>query len=239
MTEIGNFITLSKGGFLSRRGISSAFGREADGYARGEGAGVLVLKELGQALRDNDSIYCEIIKTAINHDGNKKGVAYPNGEAQQRLLSHIYGEDGASIDDIGYLEAHGTGTQIGDRTETEALQRVFGKREKILPIGSLKSNIGHTEAAAGIGSVIKSILILQHGEIPPTLHCEEKNPNIPFESYKIRPVETAEYIQPAKDGRRYIGINGFGFGGANAHAYLGSLPEDGKRKGAGDRKSVV
>mgnify|MGYP002508282322 CR=1 FL=1 len=106
-------------------------------------------------------------------------------------------EDGASIEDIGYLEAHGTGTQIGDRTETEALQRVFGKREKVLPIGSLKSNIGHTEAAAGIGSVIKSILILQHGEIPPTLHCEEKNPNIPFESYKIRPVETAEYIQPA------------------------------------------
>ena len=132
------------------------------------------------------------------------------------------------------MEAHGTGTQIGDRTETEALQSVFGKREKVLPIGSLKSNIGHTEAAAGIGSVIKSILILQHGEIPPTLHCEEKNPNIPFESYKIRPVETAEYIQPAKDGRRYIGINGFGFGGANAHAYLGSLPEDGK-----DRKSVV
>ncbi len=238
MTEIGNFITLSKGGFLSRRGISSAFGREADGYARGEGAGVLVLKELGQALRDNDSIYCEIIKTAINHDGNKKGVAYPNGEAQQRLLSHIYGEDGASIDDIGYLEAHGTGTQIGDRTETEALQSVFGKREKVLPIGSLKSNIGHTEAAAGIGSVIKSILILQHGEIPPTLHCEEKNPNIPFESYKIRPVETAEYIQPAKDGRRYIGINGFGFGGANAHAYLGSLPEDGKREGSGEGKAA-
>lgn len=234
MTEIGNFITLSKGGFLSRRGISSAFGREADGYARGEGAGVLVLKELGQALRDKDRIYCEIIKTAVNHDGSKKGVAYPNGEAQQRLLCHIYGENGVPIDDIGYLEAHGTGTQVGDRTETEALQKIFRDRKEILPIGSLKSNIGHTEAAAGMASIIKSILILQHREIPPTLHCGEKNPNIPFQDYKIRPVEAAEHIQPAKDGRIYIGINGFGFGGANAHVYLGSLPENGKQEEEGD-----
>lgn len=239
MTEIGNFITLSKGGFLSRRGISSAFGREADGYARGEGAGVLVLKELGQALRDKDRIYCEIIKTAVNHDGSKNGVTYPNGEAQQRLLYHIYGENGVSIDDIGYLETHGTGTQAGDRTETEALQKVFRIRERVLPIGSLKSNIGHTEAAAGIASVIKSILVLQHREIPPTVHCEEKNPNIPFADYKIRPVEIAENMQPAKDGRMYIGINGFGFGGANAHAYIGSLPESGMQEEKEDGKKTT
>ncbi len=235
MTEIGNFITLSKGGFLSRQGVSSAFGEEADGYARGEGAGVLVLKELGQALRDQDRIYCEIIKTAVNHDGSKKGVSYPNGDAQEKLLCQIYGGNGVSIDDIGYLEAHGTGTRAGDRTETEALERVFRNRKTILPIGSLKSNIGHTEAAAGIASVIKGILILQHGEIPPTLHCEEKNPGIPFADYKIRPVEKMEGIRLAKDGRIYVGINSFGFGGANAHAYIGSLAENREQEGSGGK----
>lgn len=229
MTEMGNFITLSKGGFLSHKGKSSAFGREADGYARGEGVGLLVLKELEQAIRDKDRIYCEIIRTAINHDGSKSGITCPNGKAQKELLRRIYGEKGVSIDDIGYLEAHGTGTQIGDRTETEALQEIFRDREKILPVGSLKSNIGHTEAAAGIASVIKAILILQHGKIPPTLHCEEKNPNIPFQDYKIRPIEKAESVQAARDGRIYIGINGFGFGGSNAHVLIGSREEPEER----------
>lgn len=226
LTEPGNFITLSKGGFLSPRSRSAAFGAEADGYARGEGVGVLVLKSWDEAVRDRDPILCEIVQVRINHDGNKKGITYPNGQAQTALLRQIYETGGISVEDIGYLEAHGTGTRIGDRVEAEALQQVFGGRRKPLYIGSVKTNIGHTEAAAGVASVIKGILMLQHGLIPPSLYCREKNPNIPFERYGLIPVQRETVLQAAGDGRSYIGINGFGFGGANAHVVIGSCEEE-------------
>lgn len=226
LTEPGNFITLSKGGFLSPKSRSAAFGAEADGYARGEGVGVLVLKRWDEAVRDRDPVLCEIVQVRVNHDGNKKGITYPNGQAQTALLRQIYETGGISAEDIGYLEAHGTGTRIGDRVEAEALQQVFGGRKNPLYIGSVKTNIGHTEAAAGMASVIKGILILQHGLIPPSLHCREKNSNIPFERYGLIPVQKETTLQAAGDGRTYIGINGFGFGGANAHVVIGSCEEE-------------
>lgn len=226
LTEPGNFITLSKGAFLSPRSRSSAFGAEADGYARGEGVGVLVLKNWEEAVRDRDHILCEIVQVQINHDGNKKGITYPNGQAQTALLRRIYESGGISAEDIGYLEAHGTGTRIGDRVEAEALHQVFGGRRKPLYIGSVKANIGHTEAAAGVASVIKGILILQHGMIPPSLHSQEKNGNIPFDRYGLIPVQEMTALRAASDGRSYIGINGFGFGGANAHVLIGSCGKE-------------
>lgn len=222
MTEPGNFITLCKGGFLSPRSRSAAFGNGADGYARGEGIGVLVLKDWEEAVRDKDNILCEIVQVQVNHDGNKKGITYPNGQAQTALLRQVYENGSITAEDIGYVEAHGTGTRIGDRVEAEALYHVFGRRKEPLFIGSVKTNIGHTEAAAGMASVIKGILMLQHGRIPPSLYCQERNPNIPFEDYHMIPVQKEEKLKAAADGRYYIGINGFGFGGANAHVVIGS-----------------
>lgn len=226
MTEPGNFITLSKGSFLSPNSRSAAFGADADGYARGEGVGVLVLKNWEEAVRDQDSILCEIVQVQVNHDGNKKGITYPNGQAQTALLRQVYENGCISPEDIGYVEAHGTGTRVGDKVETEALYQVFGRRRDPLYIGSVKTNIGHTEAAAGVASVIKGILMMRHGLIPPSVYGKEKNPNIPFENYHLVPVEKEETLKAAADGRFYIGINGFGFGGANAHVVIGSREKE-------------
>lgn len=223
ITEVGNFITLCKGGFLSKESLCQTFGEQADGYARGEGVGVLVLKNLEQAISDKDHIYCEIVSTAVNHDGRKKGINYPNRAAQISLLKKIYGKNKISIDDIGYLEAHGTGTQAGDRTEVSALQEVFHARKELLTAGSVKTNIGHTEAAAGIASVIKGVLTLNNKMIYKSLHCEKRNTDISWESGCIQPANDSSPLKAALDGRYYVGINGFGFGGSNAHVVLGSI----------------
>ena len=225
ITELGNFITLSKGGFLSRESLCHAFGEQADGYARGEGVGVVVLKNLEQAVRDRDRIYCEIVSSAVNHDGRKKGISFPNRDAQIGLLRKIYGGDNLSTDAIGYLEAHGTGTQAGDCAEVSALQEAFHDRKAPLIIGSVKTNIGHTEAAAGMASVIKGILTLQNRVIYKTLHCEKKNPDILWKDSIVQPAEHVLPLKAAQDGRYYVGINGFGFGGSNAHVVLGSIPQ--------------
>lgn len=225
ITNPGNFITLCKGGFLSEKALCQAFGENADGYVRGEGAGVLILKDLEEAQKDRDRIYCEIAATAVNHDGKKKGLTYPNQQAQARLLQKIYGERKIPVDALGYLEAHGTGTQAGDFAETAALQAVFGSRTKKLIIGSVKSNIGHTEAAAGIASVLKGILTLRNKTIYKTLHCEKKNREIPWEYNQLETASETQPLEPAADGRYYVGVDGFGFGGSNAHIVLKDVPE--------------
>lgn len=221
LSELGNFITLSKGGFLSSKSLCHAFGEEADGYARGEGAGVLIIKDLEQALVDGDKIYCEILATHINHDGRTNGITLPNPDTQVELLRTVMKKAGVGVDDISYLEAHGTGTQAGDKAEMLALARVFDERKEKLIVGSVKTNIGHTEAAAGIAGMIKGILILENNLIPKTLHSEIKNHNIPFEKYPLQLAESL--IALPEIGKSCVGVNSFGFGGVNVHAIISKV----------------
>ena len=219
ITELGNFITLCKGGFLSKKSICATFSEEADGYARGEGAGVLVLKDMEQAMEDHDRIYCEIVETAVNHDGRTDGITLPNKNAQIALLNKVYNHGNVDINQLDYLETHGTGTQAGDRIELGALQQVCRERREPLVIGSVKPNIGHTEAAAGIASVIKAILVLKYGMIPASIHCDTLNRQL-FADGKLLPAKS-EMPLPGRPGKRhYIGISGFGFGGSNAHVVV-------------------
>lgn len=226
ISDIGYFIALSKGGFLSKTSLCHAFGAEADGYARGEGVGILILKDLNEAIRDKDNIYCEINAACINHDGRSNGITLPNPDAQVNLLQSTLEKAKISCNSVGYVEAHGTGTQAGDIAEAKALNQVFQNRNSDLYIGSIKTNIGHTEAAAGIAGVIKSILILKNRKIPKSLHCETKNPNIPFEYYKIKPADSIKELKSEENGKSYILINSFGFGGANACAIISNYENE-------------
>ncbi|MDR3001752.1 MAG: acyltransferase domain-containing protein [Fibromonadaceae bacterium] len=224
LIELGNFIMLSSGGFLSAKSLCHAFGIDADGYARGEGVGILILKDLEKAISDRDKIYCEIVASNVNHDGRKSGITLPNPSAQAELLRSTIKKAGISVNDMSYFEAHGTGTQAGDKAELEALSKVFKDRAEKLIVGSVKTNIGHTEAAAGIAGLIKSIMILKNKQIPKTLHSEIKNPSIPFSSYQICLADRKMELPESKNGRHYIGINSFGFGGSNACAIISNVP---------------
>jgi acyl transferase domain-containing protein/NADPH:quinone reductase-like Zn-dependent oxidoreductase/acyl carrier protein len=214
------FIGFSKATMLSPTGRCRAFDAAADGYVRAEGGGMLLLKRLEDALRDGDRIHALIESSAINSDGRTAGIAFPNCEAQQALLTHIYGQDAARIESLAYLEAHGTGTIAGDKEEALALGNALGKRRKRpLLIGSAKTNVGHLESGAGMAGLLKALLVLKNKLVPPSLHFNTPNPKIPFEALNIRvataltPVE--ETRQPAR-----VGINSFGFGGTNAHVTL-------------------
>ncbi|HXX68125.1 MAG TPA: SDR family NAD(P)-dependent oxidoreductase [Polyangiaceae bacterium] len=223
----GLTIGLSKGRFLSSRGRCQAFSAGADGFVRAEGAGMLVLKPLEQAVRDQDRIYAVIEHTAINEDGRTDGMALPNFEAQVALLEKVYRDSGTDPHDVGYVEAHGTGTVAGDAIEARALGTVLGRGrsvERPLLLGSVKTNLGHLEGGAGAAGLIKLALCLHHRELSKSLHSETLNPNIPFRELGIEVVREhrpwPEWNVPLR-----AGISGFGFGGANAHALLRAAPE--------------
>jgi len=225
LSEIArDFIAMSAVRALSPDGRCKTFSAKADGYGRGEGSGMLVLKRLSDAIADGDRI-CSIIKgSAVNHDGASTGLTVPNKIAQIRLLKEALADAQLNSDEISYIEAHGTGTKLGDPIEVRALAEVFGKREGRMHLGSVKSNIGHLEAAAGIAGVIKIALAQAHQEIPPNLHFDEPNPliewdNIPFDvPTKPTPWES----QTA----RIAGVSSFGFSGTNAHVILQEAPEN-------------
>ena len=220
------YVAFSQLGVLSPDGRCKTFDERANGYVRSEGAGMVLLKPLAQAIADHDSIYCVILGTATNQDGNTKGLTVPNGEAQSRLVQTACKRAGVQPDEIQYVETHGTGTPVGDPIEASALGNTLGKnRDAKSPciIGSVKTNIGHLEAGAGIASLIKVALSLHHGKIPAHLHFENPNPEINFEALKLRVPKTTENW-PAGSGQRLAGINGFGYGGANAHAILQQAP---------------
>src|SRR5437667_1259358 len=207
---------------LARDGRCKTFDANGDGYGRGEGCGVVVLKRLSDALRDNDPILAVIKGSSVNQDGPGSGLTVPNGMAQKALILKTLEAANVSPADIDYVEVHGTGTALGDPIEFQALAEVFGrdnKREKPLCIGSVKSNIGHLEAAAGIAGLIKSVLCLQNKQIPPNLHLHTINPKIRLETIpavvpqKVVPWET--HGTP-----RMLGISVFGFSGTNAHAIV-------------------
>lgn len=217
-------IAESQGGFLSPDGRSKAYDSRANGYVRGEGVGIVLLKPLEAALADGDPIYAVIAGTAVNQDGATQGITVPSGEAQKNLIREACRRAGVNPPEIQYVEAHGTGTPVGDPIEANALGEVFGAdRQTPCVVGSIKTNIGHTESAAGVAGLIKASLAMTHGKIPPHLHFLEANPNIDFAALKLR-VPTAVEDWPPHAGPKLAGVNSFGFGGTNAHAVLIEAP---------------
>lgn len=226
MTQPEHFIEMCKAKLLSKDGRCFTWDKRANGYARGEGAGVLVLKRLSQALTDKDHIYAVIEATGVNQDGTTQGVSQPNPQAQAVLIRAVLEKAGLTPADVGFVEAHGTGTQAGDKAETQALEEVFGPhRTEKLVIGSMKTNTGHLEAAAGVAGLIKACLILQRGKIPANLHFETPNPEIPFERMCLKvPTEMLDW--PRTGRTRRVGVNSFGYGGTNAHVILSEAPAE-------------
>ncbi len=220
-------MTLCNASMLSPDGRCKSFDARANGYARADGAGVVVLKTLAAAQADGDLIYAVVEGSAVNQDGRSKGITVPNRQSQQTVTRDALAQAGLAGKQISYVEAHGTGTPVGDPIEANALGAVLGDGRDdaaACVIGSVKSNFGHTESAAGVAGLIKIALMQHNGKIPPNLHFETPNPDIPFESLQLR-VPTALEEWPAdQDDRRYAGINSFGFGGTNAHAVVGKAP---------------
>ena len=217
-------VAFSQGNMTAPDGRCKTFDASADGYVRGEGCGVVLLKRLSDAERDGDRILALIRGSAINQDGRSNGLTAPNGLAQQDVLRRALDDAGVRPEEIRYVEAHGTGTSLGDPIEVAALQQVLGEGrppEAPCQIGSVKTNIGHLEAAAGIAGVIKTVLALHHGRIPAHLHLRQLNPLIHLEGTPFRvPVTTMDW----PPGRRLAGVSAFSFGGANAHVVLEAAP---------------
>ena len=225
-------IALSKAGMMAADGSCKPFDDRADGYVRGEGVGVIVLKALDAATRDGDRIHAVLRGSAVQQDGRSNGLTAPNPAAQEELLRKACCDAGVEPADVRMVEAHGTGTRLGDPIEAAALGRVFGSSRPIdepLLIGSVKSNIGHLEAAAGIAGLIKAILSLEHGEVPGTPTFVEPNALIEFERQRLRVV--TEPVALKHDGRPWLaGVSSFGFGGTIGHVVLESAPAAPRRE---------
>jgi acyl transferase domain-containing protein/acyl-CoA synthetase (AMP-forming)/AMP-acid ligase II/acyl carrier protein len=218
-------INMSQAGATSGDGRCKAFDARADGLVRGEGVGIVVLKPLSKALRDRDRIYALVRGTAINQDGATNGLTAPNPRAQAEVIRDAYDAAGVVPQSVQYVETHGPGTVLGDPIELQALASVVGgpERTEACRVGSVKTNIGHLEAAAGIAGVIKVALALRHGHIPPSLHFAVPNPRIAFASLKLSVVTRLE-PWTVEEGVRRAGVSAFGFGGTNAHAVLEAAP---------------
>lgn len=220
-------IALHKGQFLAADGRSKSFDARGDGYGRGEGAGIVLVKPLSAAQRDGNHIYALVHATGANQDGHTNGITVPSGPAQQALIEKVCADGRIDPKRIRYIEAHGTGTALGDPTECKALGAVYGQdRPADQPcfVGSVKSSIGHLEAAAGVAGLIKATLTLAHGQIPPQANLQEFNPRIPFNELRLKVARTAQPL-PEGDGPAFAGVNSFGYGGTNAHAILSQAPE--------------
>jgi len=225
---------------LSRRGRCFAFDERADGYVRGEGGGVVILKPLEEALADGNAIRAIILGTGVNSDGRTIGLSLPSETAQASLLRSVYARAGVAPEQLTFFEMHGTGTPAGDPIEAAAVGHSLGQsRPNPLPIGSVKTNIGHLEPASGMAGLLKAALALDRGFVPRTLHCETPNPNIAFDELNLRLTRDAEPIDAPRE-RRFAGVNSFGFGGTNAHAVLAAPPSRNEAKpAAGDIPPLV
>ncbi|MGD9619121.1 MAG: polyketide synthase Pks13 [Mycolicibacterium sp.] len=217
------------GGVLAPDGRIKSFSQDADGYARSEGGGMLVLKRLADARRDGDEILAVIAGSAVNHDGRSNGMLAPNPDAQEAVLRKAYKDAGIDPRTVDYVEAHGTGTILGDPIEADALGRVIGRgRDDHKPalLGAVKSNVGHLESAAGAASLAKIALALRNDKIPPSINYTGPNPYIDFEKEHLQVADTVTEW-PRYSGKAIAGVSGFGFGGANAHMVLREvLPSD-------------
>ncbi|TSD89685.1 SDR family NAD(P)-dependent oxidoreductase [Mycobacterium sp. KBS0706] len=212
------FYGFSRAGMLSPTGLCRPFAAAADGYVRAEGGAVLVLSRLDAARSNGRPPRVVLGPTGVNSDGRTVGLSLPSTDAQRRLLERLYGEAGIDPNDLAFVEAHGTGTRVGDPAEAEAIGRALGqKRDAPLPVGSVKSNIGHLEPASGLAGMIKAVLAIEHRVLPATLHLDTINPDIPFEALNLVPARGPVALPP---GPLTAGVSSFGFGGTNAHAVL-------------------
>ncbi|WP_293120114.1 type I polyketide synthase, partial [Moorena sp. SIO4G3] len=213
---------------LSPDGRCKTFDASANGYGQGEGCGIVVLKRLSDAISDGDSILALIRGSAVNHDGPSSGMTVPNRMAQKQVIQQALTNAKLEPHQISYLEAHGTGTSLGDPIEIEALAEVYGKNrpaDQPLIVGSVKTNIGHLEAAAGVSSLIKVILALQHQEIPPHLHLQQPNPHVDWDRLPIK-IPTSLIPWSGEGKPRLAGVSSFGMGGTNAHIVLEEAPTE-------------
>ncbi|MCV7380588.1 polyketide synthase [Mycobacterium alsense] len=221
-----SIIAASRARMLSPVGRCKTFDASADGYVRSEGCGILVLKRMSDAVRDGDRICAVIPGSAVNQDGASSGLTVPNGGAQQRLINAALARAGLAGGDVDYLEAHGTGTALGDPIEVQAAGAVYGAArdaDRPLLMGSVKTNIGHLESASGVAGLIKVVLSLQHEMLPQSLHFETPSPHIPWDSLPVRVVDQAVPWQTNGRPRR-AGVSSFGFTGTNAHVLIEEAP---------------
>ena len=215
-----SFVGFSRASMLSPTGRCRPFDAAADGYVRAEGAIVLVLRSMAAARKAGNRIHASIIGSGVGQDGRTTGLSLPSAESQRRLLEHVYGTFGIDPSELAFVEAHGTGTRVGDPMEADALGKGLAqRRSQPLPIGSVKSNIGHLEPASGLAGVLKSILALNHGILPATLHQATPSPDIPFDELNLHVVDR-NWALPERRGPSLAGVNSFGFGGTNAHVVL-------------------
>ena len=221
-----------KAGAMSPEGRCKTFDASANGYVRGEGCGMVVLKRLSDAIKDGDNILALIRGSAVNQDGRSNGLTAPNGPSQERVIREALANAGVQPEQVSYVEAHGTGTPLGDPIEVRALGNVYRegrKQNQPLVIGSVKTNFGHLEGAAGIAGLIKVLLALQHKQIPPHLHFKQLNPMIALDEIPAQlPKKLTDWI--AEDGQRFAGVSSFGISGTNAHVILQGANEDKKEK---------
>lgn len=213
-------LKLGAAGVLGPDGKSYSFDHRGNGYSRGEGFGVLVLKRVSDAIRDGDMIRAVIRNSSTNSDGRSPGITQPTKAAQAALIKHVYSRAGLDPSLTRFFEAHGTGTPVGDPIEASAISEVFTPHrsaEEPLYVGALKSNVGHLEGAAGVASIIKGVFTLERGIIPPNIWFEQRNPKIQ-ESWHLKfPTEATTWPQA---GLRRMSINSFGIGGSNAHVVM-------------------
>ncbi|MEV5379590.1 aminotransferase class I/II-fold pyridoxal phosphate-dependent enzyme [Streptomyces nondiastaticus] len=222
----GLSVAFAQGGMLSAAGRCRTFDDAADGYVRGEGVGLVYLKPLSAALADGDRVHAVIRGSAVGHGGRSNGLTAPKGSAQRAVMARALERSGLAAPAVGYVEAHGTGTALGDPVEWEALAGVYGRgraAEEPCLVGSVKTNIGHLEAAAGIAGLIKAALVTKYRQVPPSLHLSTPNRGLELEGAGLE-VATERRPLPVRDTAR-AGVSSFGFGGANAHVVLEAAPE--------------
>ncbi len=220
------FVLMSKFRALAPDGRCKTFDEAADGYVRGEGAGLVALKRLEDAVAAGDDIRGVVLGSAVNHDGASSGMTVPNGDSQQRVLRAALADGGVDPASVDYVEAHGTGTSLGDPIELRALEAVYGasrRADDLLLVGSVKTNVGHLEPAAGIAGVVKTLLALEHETIPPHLHLEHASTKIPWSSMHLE-VPARGRPWPRREGPRRAAVSSFGASGTNAHAVLEAAP---------------
>jgi acyl transferase domain-containing protein/ubiquinone/menaquinone biosynthesis C-methylase UbiE len=231
-------VTFSKAGMMSRDGRCRTFDANASGYVRGEGGGLLALRRLGDAIADGDRVLALVRGSAINQDGRSNGLTAPNGPSQERVIRDALRAADVAPAAVGYVETHGTATSLGDPIEINALGAVLSEgraAESPVVVGSVKTNIGHLEAAAGVAGVIKAVLVLRRGEIPPHLHFETPNPHIDWEKL---PVVVPRTLMPfrAANGARVAAVSSFGFSGTNAHVILTLSDAKGQERAAAEER---
>ncbi|MAS92169.1 MAG: hypothetical protein CMO55_03140 [Verrucomicrobiales bacterium] len=220
-------IGFSKATMLSPSGQCFAFDDRANGYVRGEGAGMFVIKPLSQAQKDGDRIYCTIRAAVINQDGNTSSMTVPGVETQAEMLRIAYSQAGMEPKRVRYMEAHGTGTPVGDPIETRALGQILsqGRDEgDYCLIGSVKTNVGHLESGSGVAGLAKAALVLFHDQVPGNLNFKNPNPNIPFEEFKLKVATGLQPLPHLGDHPPVVAVNSFGFGGTNSHIVLEAAP---------------